>query len=307
MSQAQPLRLSASAVIGLITDMTIITIPPTNQTQSGFNLVELVIVIVITGILAVVIAPIVMKPFMAYNDTSRRVALVDAAEAAMRQIASDVRGAIPNTLRTNGTVLEIMPIQGGGRYRYGDIASDVTTLTPGAIDSEFQMLGNMSSMPAGARVVVYNTAATLFYAAATTGLGGIITPTSSTVSLTDNGNEDIISLSSGFQFDLLTTGSPQKRFFLATSPVTYHCDLAAGDIRRYENYATAVAQPTSRSAAPLSVATSNAILVNNVTACRFIYTQGTNSRAALLTMTISLTIEGESINLLHQVHVRNVP
>ena len=50
----------------------------------GFTLVELVIVIVISGILATVIAPLVMGTFTNYTDTSRRVALVDAAEAAMR-------------------------------------------------------------------------------------------------------------------------------------------------------------------------------------------------------------------------------
>jgi len=274
---------------------------------SGFNLIELVIVIVITGILAVTIAPIVMKPFMAYDDTSRRVALVDAAESAMRQMASEVRDAIPNTLRTNGTVLEIMPIQGGGRYKYSDIAADLDALSPGAVDSQFNMFGNLSAIPTGARLVVYNTDATLFYSAATSGGGGIITPTSTLVSLTDNGNEDTITLSSGFRFDLLGTGSPQKRFFLATSPVTYHCDPAVGDIRRYESYSTAVAQPTSRGSAPLSAATSKAILVNNVTACSFSYAQGTYSRASLLTMTLSLTIDGETINLLHQVHARNAP
>jgi len=219
------------------------------KAQSGFNLVELVIVIVVAGILATVVAPIVMKPFLAYEDTSRRVALVDAAEAAMKKIAMDVRDAIPNTLRTNGAVLEIMPIRGGGRYRYSDIASDDTALTPGAVDDQFQMFGNISSIPSGARLVVYNTGATTFYTAATSGGAGIITPASTTVSMTNNGNEDTISLSSGFRFDLYGTGSPQKRFFLATTPVTYHCDTSTGNIRRYGRYATAVTQPASRSAA----------------------------------------------------------
>lgn len=295
------MKHSASVVTGPITEMNNIA------KHQGFNLIELVIVIVIAGILAVVIAPVVMRPFQAYDDTSRRVVLVDAAESAMRQISSDVRDAIPNTLRTNGSVLEIMPMQGGGRYRYSDVASDNTALSPGATDSQFQMLGNLSAMPTGARLVVYNTGATLFYAAATSGGSGIITPTSTTVSLTDNGNEDSISLSSGFRFDLLGTGSPQKRFFIATSPVTYHCDLASGDIRRYETYSTAIAQPVNRGAAPLSAASSNAILVSNVSGCNFNYIQGTNSRAGLLTMNITLEIDGESITVLHQVHVRNAP
>ena len=281
-----------------------------DQKQLGFTLVELIIVIVITGILAVVIAPIVMKPFIAYDDSSRRVALVDAAEAAMRQITRDVREAVPNTLRTNGSVIEFMPIQGGGRYRYGELTgvplADDKTLTPSVVDTKFETLGSLSSMPSGARMIVYNTGATSFYAAATSGGAGIITPTTTTLSLTDNGNEDLITLSSGFRFDLAGNGSPQKRFFLATSPVTYHCDTTVGNILRYENYSTAVSQPTNRSAAPLSGA-SGAILVSNVSDCNFIYTQGTSSRAALLTMEISVTIEGETIKVVHQVHIRNAP
>ncbi|MCP4274976.1 MAG: prepilin-type N-terminal cleavage/methylation domain-containing protein [Gammaproteobacteria bacterium] len=275
--------------------------------QSGFNLVELVIVIVVAGILATVVAPIVMRPFLAYDDTSRRVVLVDAAEAAMRKIAHDVNHAIPNTLRVSGTVLELMPIRGGGRYRYSDVNTDNTALTPSAEDSQFQMLGNLPSMPTDARVVVYNTAANLFYPAATTGGAGIITPTTTTVSLTDNGNEDIISLNSPFKFDLYGTGSPQKRFFLATYPVTYHCDSSSGNIRRYEGYSTTISQPTSRSTSPLSGASSNAILVTNVSSCSFSYSAGTSTRAALLTMTLALTIDGETINLMHQIHKWNAP
>ena len=282
-----------------------------NQKQRGFTLVELIIVIVVTGTLAVVIAPIVMKPFLAYDSSSRRVALVDAAEAAMRKITRDVREAVPNTLRTNGSVIEFMPIQGGGRYRYGELTGDPLvddkTLTPSVADTKFETLGSLSSMPSAARMVVYNTGATSFYAAATLGGAGIITPVSTTLSLTDNGNEDLITLSNGFRFDLAGNGSPQKRFFLATSPVTYHCDLSAGNILRYENYSTAVSQPTNRGAAPLRGASSSAILVNNVSDCRFTYVQGTSSRAALLTLEISVTIEGETIKVLHQVHIRNAP
>jgi len=108
-----------SVVTGQITDMVSIGAPIQSKNsfmtklQSGFNLVELVIVIVVAGIMATVVAPIVMRPFLAYDDTSRRVVLVDAAEAAMRKIAYDVNHAIPNTLRVSGSALELMPIRGG--------------------------------------------------------------------------------------------------------------------------------------------------------------------------------------------------
>jgi MSHA biogenesis protein MshO len=277
-------------------------------TQLGFNLIELVIVIVVSGVLAVVVAPIVMKPFQAYDDTSRRVALVDAAESAMRQIARDVRDAIPNTVRTNGKVLELMPIQGGGRYRSNEIVlGDNSSLTPSALDNQFLMLGNASTLPSGARIVVYNTGSSQFYSAATSGGLGIITPTSTTISVTDTGNEDTFDLSSAFQFDLTGNGSPGKRFYIATSPVTYHCDETLGTILRFEGYSTAVAQPVNRNASPLTGATDTGLLVDNVSVCNFSYSAGSNTRAGLLIMSISLTIDGESINLLHQVHTGNAP
>jgi len=312
-------KRSALVVTGPITDMAIfapkISLNASGcrkselarQRSSGFNLVELVIVIVVAGILSTVVAPIVMKPFLAYDDTSRRVALVDAAEAAMRKIAGDIRDAIPNTVRSNGTAIELMPIRGGGRYRYSDLAADNTALTPGVADNQFQMLGNLSTMPSSARVVIYSTSSTLFYSAATSGGAGIITPTSTIVSLTDNGNEDTISLSSAFRFDLNGNGSPQKRFFLATTPVTYHCDTTSGDIRLFEGYSTTVSQPASRTGAPLNTATTNAMLASNVSSCNFSYSPGTSTRAALLTIALGLTIDGETINLMHQLHIWNAP
>ncbi|PCJ49040.1 MAG: hypothetical protein COA74_07175 [Gammaproteobacteria bacterium] len=300
------MRSLHSVVTGQITKMDRLDKNSHNK-QRGFTLIELVMVIVIAGILAAVVVPVVMRTFGNYDNMSRRVALVDAAEAAMGQIERDVRDAIPNTLRTNGTVIEIMPIRQGGRYRYSDTASENTALTPGAPDSQFRMLGNMTSMPSGARVVVYNTGATQFYLAATSGGSGIITPTSTTISLTDSGNEDTISLSSPFQFDQLGTGSPAKRFYIATSPVSYHCDSGLGTILRYEGYSTSIAQPVNRNASPLNTATSQALLVNNVSACSFSYTAGSNSRAGLLVMSMTLTIDGEFIQLLHQVHLGNAP
>ena len=85
----------------------------------GFSLIEIVIVIVVIGVIVVAIAPIVSRPFQAYDDLGRRTALVDAGQSVLSQLSNDVRDAIPNTLRTNGSnAVEFMPIQQGGRYRY---------------------------------------------------------------------------------------------------------------------------------------------------------------------------------------------
>ena len=276
--------------------------------QHGFSLIELVIVIVVLGIIVVAISPVLSKPFQAYEDLGRRTALVDAAQSALSQIADDVRDAIPNTLRTNGSnAIEFMPIQMGGRYRYDPTPASASGLTPSAADSSFQVLGNISSLPAGGRVVVFNTGATQFYTAATTGTGGIITPISTSLSLTDNGSEDQINLSSAYQFDVSGNGSPGRRYYITATPVSYVCDLSAGRLERFEGYAINLTQPTNPNAAPLSTAPASAVVAEYVTACNFNYVPGSNSRNGLLVMSLTLSLEGEFIEILHQVHVSNVP
>lgn len=276
--------------------------------QQGFNLVELVIVIVVLGIIVVAISPVLSNPFTAYDDLSRRTALVDAAQSALSQIADDVRDSIPNTLRSNGTnAIEFMPIQLGGRYRYDPVAATVSGLTPSAADASFQVLGNINALPAGGRLVVFNTGATQFYNAATTGTGGIISPATTSLTLTDNGSEDQINLSSAYQFDLSGNGSPARRYYIATTPVSYVCDLTNNQLLRFEGYNISLGQPTNLGAAPLSSAPSQAVVAEFVTACDFDYFPGTNSRSGLLVMALTLTLQGESINLLHQMHVSNAP
>ena len=222
--------------------------------QRGFNLIELVIVLVILGIVVVAISPVLSKPFQAYEDLSRRTALVDAAQSALSQMADDVRDAIPNTLRTNGAnAMEFMPIRLGGRYRYDPLPANAAGLTPSAPDSSFQTMGTIAALPTGSRVVVFNTGAGQFYTAATTGTGGIISPSvAATVTLT--GNEDQLNLSSAYQFDTAGNGSPGRRFYLANTPVSYVCDLGSGQLLRFEGYAINLAQPTNPGAAPLSSA-----------------------------------------------------
>ena len=82
---------------------------------------------------------------------------------------------------------------------------------------------------------------------------------------------------------------------------------AGGNITRFSEYAIAATQPTNPAAAPLSGG-NNAVLTTPVTACAFSYTPGTNQRAGLVTLDITVAdASGERVRLLHQVHVDNSP
>jgi MSHA biogenesis protein MshO len=112
-------------------------------------------------------------------------------------------------------------------------------------------------------------------------------------------------------------GSPTRRvFIIAASPVTYACDAANGVLWRIAGYASQPTQPTSLAAAPLATATSRTRLATRVTCPaivpgsvppRFSYTAGASERYGLLSAWITLQDSGESVSLLHQIHVDNTP
>ena len=99
--------------------------------------------------------------------------------------------------------------------------------------------------------------------------------------------------------------SPNQRVFIVDTPMSYVCTAGAnGNITRYSNYPITTAQQVTPAGA-----TNIALLSRPVTACRFSYAAGTNQRAGLVTLdiTVSDAASGEQVRLLHQVHVDNAP
>ena len=67
--------------------------------QRGFTLVEAIVVIVITGIIAAGVAVFIRAPVEGYVDSVARAELTDAADTALRRLSRDVNSALPNSLR----------------------------------------------------------------------------------------------------------------------------------------------------------------------------------------------------------------
>lgn len=286
---------------------------------SGFTLVELVVTIAISGIIAGVVGTIIQKPMLAYQDVERRSRLVDAARNSLIHLEREVRGSLPNSLRITaaGTILEVIPVVDGGRYRRQPgvnpgladhtAASDWLDFSG---DASFNVMGRLqdlgfaygAALP-GIRLAIYNTNTSIYAAAATDTVPSVVTPSTAAITILDDVDEDQISLSGAFDFLL---ESPDQRFYLIGTPVTYRCDLAAGTFTRHSDYGFSATQPSNPAAAPLS-AGSAARLADGISACQFVYTPGTSSRAGLLSLEISVAEGAEAVNLLHQGHVENAP
>ena len=285
----------------------------------GFTLIELIIVIVLIGIVAVMVSQILSRPFMAYRDTSERAELVTMATNAINHMAEELRTAVPNTIRVaDDQVLEFVPIRYAGRYRDGN-PGDKNALSVNIPDKEFNNLGNIDDS-SGYRLVIYNTGVSGFYNRINGGSPanrGPVTAPDNTVTIEDCDTAtcgdtvtvDHITLSKSHRFDSVGSGSPSHRFYLFNYGVVYHCNPNTGtnNIMRYEDYDFTTSQVTSRSTLSAS-ATRTAPLLEHVTACSFSFDPGNSSyRSATVQIQITLQDDRNTVQLAREVHIWNVP
>jgi MSHA biogenesis protein MshO len=272
--------------------------------SQGFSLIELIVVIVIVGILATMTTSIITLPVNSYLDLQRRTTLVDTAELTLRRMQRDIRRAVPNSVRITGggTVIEMLHIKEGGRYRAqqdttpsavtagcGSLAGDVLDFT--SADTCFEVTGNLT---------VFKPLATVGESLVISNLGGASADAyagSNRTTVTNSGNARVIALNPALKFPF---SSPQQRFFIVDTPITYRC-TSSNQLLRYSGYAIAAAQPN-----PPSV--TGQIQADKIASCLFTYSPGSASRSGLVTLTITLTdAKNESVQLMHQVHVDNLP
>lgn len=277
-----------------------------NKTSMGFTLIEMIVVIVITGIIGGIVAIFIRAPVQGYVDSARRAELTDIADTALRRMARDVRVAVPNSLRVTGggTVVEFIPTKDGGRYR-ADALGDV--LNFGVTDGSFDVIGTPIPFAVGDYIVVGSTQSdgSLPY---TETAAGVLRPYASqsvvagiqTVNFTNTTLPDSAELSSQ-RFDVVD-GTQQA--------VTYACEndpaAASGDgtlkLVRHWKYWTGVGNIH----AAYSAGGSSAILASKVSACVLDYGV-VNQRFGLLAVRLTLTSGGESVSLYNEIHVNNSP
>ncbi|MBS3934972.1 MAG: prepilin-type N-terminal cleavage/methylation domain-containing protein [Sulfuritalea sp.] len=258
----------------------------------GFTLVEMVVVIVITGIVAAAVAVFVRQPVEGYVDSVRRAELTDAADVALRRLARDVRLALPNSLRvmTGGGVhyIEFIMTQSGGRYRDETDGSSAGDFLDFRGDTSFDVLGPVEAAP-GDFVVIYNLGVP--------GADAYAGNNRAQVRSAGGGNL-VLTASQVFPFR-----SPGARFQVVpggVGAVTYACPQAgAGDLMRHWNYGFNPAQAIP--AAGLSAR------LTGQARCEVEYAANATGRNGLLYVRLTLTSGGESVTLFNQIHVDNAP
>lgn len=259
---------------------------------SGFSLVELIVVLVLLGVLATISVALIRQPIDASADVQRRARLADAADQAMSRINRDVRLSLPNSLRVSpdGRAIEMLVAPMAGRYRARPTAADAgDVLDFTRPDASFDLLAPLPQAPtAGQWAVVYNLTAEGLQANAWAG--------GNRAAIGSGSTDSRIVLAAPFQFPF---PSPAQRVYVVDRAVQYRC-AADGRLFRHAGHAPAAAMQ-------VPPASTGALLAEGVSFCNFRYQPGTASRQGLVSLSLGLTRDGETLNLLKSIHLANQP
>lgn len=289
--------------------------------MNGFTLVEAVMVIVITGIIAGVVAVFIVSPVKGYADSVKRAELTDAADVVIRRFARDVHLALPNSLRvkdSSGNVgscapqpsvtcyIELIMTSAGGRYRYAttDGSTGGNSLNFTTATLTFDAMGPMPTFPsivANDYVVVYNLGPG--YAPADAYATGDPCSNCNRAKVSSTSGNTIILASNPF---VGQSPSPNNSFQVipgGVKAVTYACPTTTpGNLTRYWNYGFNPNLSTTPSG-------TSALLASGITCVVAPYSTTNSASKGILSITFMLTdpTSGESVTLFRQVNVDNVP
>jgi MSHA biogenesis protein MshO len=292
----------------------------TKHMSKGFTLVELVIVIVITGALAVSLVSFFTPAMDSYFATKRRAGLTDAADTALRRMKRDVQLAVPNSIRIpNNQCFELAPSSTGGRYRMGpDTVNDVAAGCAPAIDcsawldtatpsAALDVLSPLSSTPAaGDWLVINNQNGNDVYA-------GVNSVAIAAVANSNFGQHRFIFAATQFpvgyeggRFTVVANNGGAPTVFYICSGADGALDSSGngkGTLFRL-NRAFDAAYPTS-----CPSTTGAAILAKNVRTCNFVYnpTTGDTQQNGYVWMQLELAERNETVPLSAGAHVNNTP
>lgn len=296
------------------------------QRLSGFTLIEAVIVIVITGVLAGVVAVFIGNPVRGYGDAVHRAELTDAADVALRRISRDIRLALPNSLRVTSDAtnfyIEFIMTSVGSRYRDAADGGNFLGFTNGSgntfdvlgVMPTIDVLGTKPAITKGDYIVVYNLGpgyepANAYRRDQVECDATPVNPGCNIAKVTDVAGNTVTLDANPFAVQSPPLPSPNNRFQVVPGgirTVSYVCPKSiSGNVTRVWNYGFQPTQPTGLNSAPLSGG-STGILAGNAT-CTVDYTSAATGRNGLLFIQLTLSSSGESATLFQQVHVDNSP
>lgn len=264
---------------------------------AGFSLVEMIMVIVITGIIAGIVAVFMSSPLQSYVDANRRADLTDAADLVLRRMSREIRQALPNSVRvtTSGGNywIEFIATSGGGSYvptsaLYSTVGQFTLTVAstmpanPGIVQNDYIAINNTGSGYQNVYTCINQLHCNVMQVMGIAGQNLTVLPVST--------NTAFESAPGSSRFQLIPGD---------VKAVSFSCPSAAfGQLRRYANYVPSSAQRTSDGA--------DRVLVAENVRCHVSFPDTLQTFGVLVvTLTLQDRSGEESVTLMREIHIDN--
>jgi MSHA biogenesis protein MshO len=271
-----------------------------NARARGFTLIEMIVAITISAIVVVFAALLIAAPVDAYEANGRRALMVDQASTAWPLMQSDLRDALPNSVRVrrNGTLVAMELLSTIGYARY---------LTPHG--NTFRVAGTtratFGNYPVGSDFVnvhlsVNNSGEEAYTETAS------MTPRLSSVTTAPLGASGNSVVQVSPVFPAINWDSPRNRVYLVRGAITYLCDEQLGTVTRYYGYPLAPSQAARDTPAELAGATSADVVARGISACSFGVVP-LPGQPQTITVRLTTTRNNESVTLMHSAMLEHLP
>jgi MSHA biogenesis protein MshO len=272
--------------------------------SSGFTLIELIMVIVLLGVMAVGITGFIGLSTQTYINVSERDELLSTARFAVERLNREIRNAVPNSIRVKNqsgfNCIEFVPIKASTTYLDIPIApespSNIVKVIPfiNVDGTEYQC----NSVCRDA-LIVYPLNETDVYADSTNNIGRLF-GIKAVNKTTANEWSIVLDHNAG---DLFEAESPTQRLFVVKSPVTY-CTYNT-KLYRFDNYFLGNGVYMFPPLKPALMA--DHIAPFDVNKFPFVYLPKTLQRNALVELSLQFLRNEESFVFDHNIHLKNVP
>lgn len=247
----------------------------------GFTLIELVMVIVILGILALGTTRYIVQSTEQYTVSAERAKLIAGGRVAVEKVTRRLRNALPNSVRVGGDCIEYFPVLA---------ATSSLGVIPVPVDPLLTAQFTLTIAPTNYAVIAPMAPSELYNPSP--GASVIVQTTINSPNTYNN-----IGFGGGHTF--LRT-SPTERVYLAGEPERF---CIAGTTFTFSTGYGIEANIND----PISGATTVLIAENLAAGSGFQYTPGTLVRNALVQVDLNFLKNGDPVNLNHEVQIRNVP
>lgn len=304
---------------------------------SGFTLVEIIVVISLLAIIGNLSVVIIGRSLDSYAALDRRYKIQSSIRLVIERISRELRNALPYSVcASDGTsctttpqnMFYFIPVKTSGRYqnvggRYtspstgnqqrkrrlrilpqDDARLDVISTNS---DNRLNAIGNIDTLSgdAGDWVVVFNTNNTDVYQGTNNVRHQIHSITAKDVFNDNDPNQTIDYI---LFADNPPDGSPAQVGFANQSPEKRMHVIANNIVTlfRYDAVTKSLYRDTTTFSAP-STQVNEKLLMENVEDCTFTYIPGGTQNASLLRIDITIKIQNEKVQIIHEAHIYNVP